>query len=156
MNIKKMKLSKSEKRIERDLELGSYSRTEIVFDEVWKFFARNKEFLEDFYRTIRKYRGGISSITQNVADYGDDSFAKMIFSTSNTKIFLEDGVSEDYLKNNLNVSETDVLRAISVKSQKPNYSEFFALSSSMSQVFRLYPTKEFYELANTEDVTKGV
>jgi hypothetical protein len=42
-----------------------------VFDEVWRFFAQSKGFLEEMYRTLRKYKAGIGSITQSLADYGE-------------------------------------------------------------------------------------
>jgi len=140
-----------------DLVRGTYPRTLIVFDEVWRFFAQSKSFLEEMYRTLRKYKAGIVSITQNLADYGDESFAKMIFTNSFTKIFLQNGAAAEFLKQTFDLPESDIERALSVTSKKPIYSEFFALSPTMSQVFRLYPTKEFYELANTENVsiTKG-
>lgn len=136
----------------RDLEEGKHPRTLVVFDEVWRFFAQSKDFLEELYRTLRKYRAGVCSVTQNIADYGDESFAKMIFSTSCTKIFLQAGASADFLRNTLDLPESDVERALSVASRKPLYSEFFALAPKMSQVFRLHPTKEFYALANTENI----
>lgn len=137
----------------QDLVLGVYPKTIIVFDEVWRFFAHSKSFLEEMYRTLRKYKAGIVSITQNLADYGDEAFAKMIFTNSYTKIFLQNGATREYLKNTFDLSDTDIFRALSVSSQKPKYSEFFALSSNMSQVFRLYPTDQFYELANTENIS---
>lgn len=136
-----------------DLLNGTYTRTLIVFDEVWRFFAQSKTFLEEMYRTLRKYRAGIVSITQNLADYGDEAFAKMIFTNSFTKIFLQNGAAAEFLKQTFDLPESDVERALSVTSKKPVYSEFFALSPTMSQVFRLYPTKEFYDLANTENVS---
>lgn len=136
-----------------DLTKGTYSRTLIVFDEVWRFFAQSKSFLEEMYRTLRKYRAGIVSITQNLADYGDEAFAKMIFTNSFTKIFLQNGAAAEFLKETFDLPESDISRALSVTSKKPVYSEFFALSPTMSQVFRLYPTPEFYELANTENVS---
>lgn len=138
----------------RDLEQGRHPRTLIVFDEVWRFFAQSKEFLEELYRTLRKYRAGVASITQNVADYGDEAFAKMIFSTSCTKLFLQGGASADFLGNTLDLPESDIQRALSVASKKPHFSEVFALTPSMSQVLRLYPTKEFYDLANTENIVE--
>ncbi len=141
----------------KDLANGRFPRTEVVFDEVWKFFSQTSWLLEEMYRTFRKYKAGIVSITQNLADYGDEAFAKMIFTCSFTKIFLQNGANGEYLKQTFDMTESDIRRALSVTSKKPVYSEFFALSSSMSQVFRLYPTQEFYELANTENVsvTKG-
>lgn len=136
-----------------DLTKGTYSRTLIVFDEVWRFFAQSKSFLEEMYRTLRKYRAGIVSITQNLADYGDEAFAKMIFTNSFTKIFLQNGAAAEFLKQTFDLPSTDIARALSVTSKKPIYSEFFALSPTISQVFRLYPTPEFYQLANTENVS---
>ncbi len=138
----------------RDLVKGTYPRTLVVFDEVWRFFAQSRSFLEEMYRTLRKYKAGIVSITQNLADYGDDAFAKMIFTNSYTKIFLQNGAAAEYLKNTFDLPDSDIQRAISVTSKKPFYSEFFALTPTMSQVFRLYPTKEFYDLANTENISK--
>lgn len=136
-----------------DLVIGTYPRTLIVFDEVWRFFAQSKTFLEEMYRTLRKYRAGIVSITQNLADYGDEAFAKMIFTNSFTKLFLQNGASAEFLKDTFDLPASDISRALSVTSKKPKYSEFFALSAAMSQVFRLYPTAEFYALANTENIS---
>ena len=136
----------------KDLMDGRYSRTVIVFDEVWRFFAQSKSFLEEMYRTLRKYRASVVSVTQNLADYGDDAFAKMLFTNSFTKIFLQNGASAEYLKNTFDLPQSDIDRALSVTSKKPYYSEFFVLTPIMSQVFRLYPTKEFYSLANTENI----
>lgn len=138
-----------------DLTKGSYPRTLIVFDEVWRFFAQSKTFLEEMYRTLRKYRAGIVSITQNLADYGDESFAKMIFTNSFTKIFLQNGAAAEFLRETFDLPESDIRRALSVTSKKPCYSEFFALSPTLSQVYRLYPTEEFYRLANTENISSG-
>jgi type IV secretory pathway VirB4 component len=135
-----------------DLVKGKFPRSLIIFDEVWRFFAQSKTFLEEMYRTLRKYKAGIVSITQNLADYGDEAFAKMIFTNSLSKIFLQNGASREILKNSFDLPDTDISRALSVTSRKPIYSEFFCLSPSMSQVFRLYPTDEFYKLANTENI----
>lgn len=137
-----------------DLVKGTYSRTLIVFDEVWRFFAQSKSFLEEMYRTLRKYKAGIASITQNLADYGDEAFAKMVFTNSFTKIFLQNGATAEFLKQTFDLPDSDISRALSVTSKKPLYSEFFVLSPTMSQVFRLYPTPEFYRLANTENISQ--
>ncbi|MBL7716628.1 MAG: hypothetical protein JNL01_14280 [Bdellovibrionales bacterium] len=137
----------------RDLVDGRHSRTLVVFDEVWRFFAHSKGFLEEMYRTLRKYKAGIVSITQNLADYGDEAFAKMLFTNSFTKIFLQNGATAEFLKNTFDLPESDIQRALSVTSKKPYFSEFFALTPVMSQVFRLHPTQEFYALANTENIS---
>lgn len=133
-----------------DLSVGSVSETIVVFDEVWRFFTECRGFLEEMYRTFRKYRAGIVSITQNLNDYGDDSFAKMVFTNSYSKIFLQGGASGEYLTRNFDMAESDVLRATSAQSRKPYYSELFLKTPSISQVFRLVPTPELYQIANSE------
>ena len=137
----------------KDLVRGNFSRTIIVFDEVWRFFAQSRSFLEEMYRTLRKYKAGIVSVTQNLADYGDDAFAKMVFTNSYTKIFLQNGASAEYLRETFDLSESDIKRAVSVSSKKPYFSEFFALTPNLSQVYRLFPSEEFYQLANTENIS---
>jgi len=136
-----------------DLVQGRYPKTLIVFDEVWRFFAQSKSFLEEMYRTLRKYRAGIVSITQNLADYGDESFAKMLLTNSFTKIFLQNRAAAEFLKETFDLPESDIERALSVTSKKPYYSEFFVLTPNMSQVFQLHSTKDFYDLANTENIS---
>lgn len=136
-----------------DLIQGKYPKSLIVFDEVWRFFSQSQSFLEEMYRTLRKYRAGIVSITQNLSDYGNDKFAKMLFTNSYTKIFLQNGASAEYLKDTFDLAESDIQRALSVTSKKPYYSEFYSLTPNISQVFRLHPTEEFYKLANTENIS---
>jgi hypothetical protein len=135
-----------------DLKKGVHPRTLVVFDEVWRFFKGVKDYIEEMYRTFRKYSAGIVSITQNAADYGDDEFSKMIFSNTFTKIFLENGATRELLSSSLDLTLSDVERALSVASKKPHYSEFFVKSGAMSQILRLYPEQEFYALANTENI----
>lgn len=135
-----------------DLKNGTHPRTIVVFDEVWRFFKGVKDYIEEMYRTFRKYSAGVVSITQNAADYGDDEFSRMIFSNSFTKIFLQGGASRSLLSAGLDLNSSDIERALSVASKKPVYSEFFVSSGAMSQVMRLYPSEEFYALANTENI----
>jgi hypothetical protein len=136
-----------------ELKEGKSPKTLVVFDEVWRFFKGVRDFIEEMYRTFRKYSAGIVSISQNAADYGDDEFARMIFSNSFTKIFLEGGASRNLLTSGMDLSNSDIARAMAVASRKPIYSEFFVSSGQMSQIMRLYPSSEFYKIANTENIT---
>ena len=138
------------------LEKRDGSKTLIIFDEVWKFFAEASSFLEEMYRTLRKYFAGIVSITQNLSDYGNDSFAKLVVTNSNTKILLQNGASSKILKTTLDLSDSDTERALSVHSKKGEYSEFLALTPQFSQIFRLYPSEDLYRLANTESAEREI
>lgn len=125
----------------------------IVFDEVWKFFSQASGFLEEMYRTFRKYRAGIVSVTQNLGDYGNDEFAKTVISNSYHRVLLQGAASNEALEQLLDMNESDRARFLSVASKKNEYSEFWLGTSTVSQILRLYPSKRLFELANTESIS---
>lgn len=135
---------------------GSSERTLIVFDEVWKFFAQAQGFLEEMYRTLRKHRAGIVSITQNLADYGDSGFARLVVTNSYSRILLQNGADAALLKSLLDLSPSEIKRALSVHSKKPEYSEFLLLTPDYAQVMRLVASPKLYDLANSEHIQMEV
>ena len=138
------------------LKTNKSGRTIIIFDEVWKFFSQASGFLEEMYRTFRKYGAGIVSVTQNMSDYGDDAFAKLVISTSFSRILLQGAASSEILKRTLDLGDSEVKRFLSVASKKNEYSEFWFGAPKISQILRLYPSKELFELANSENIQKEV
>lgn len=130
--------------------------TIIVFDEVWKFFSQASGFLEEMYRTFRKYRAGIVSVTQNLSDYGDDAFAKLVITNSFHRILLQGAASSEVLNKTLDMDESDMKRFMSIASKKNEYSEFWLGTPKFSQVYRYYPSKALFELANSENIQKEV
>ncbi len=139
------------------LEKKHSEKTIIVFDEVWKFFAEARGFLEEMYRTFRKYGAGIVSVTQSMSDYGDEAFAKLVISTSFSKILLQGAASSDILTRTLDLNESDIARFLSVASKKNEYSEFWLGLPKGSQILRHYPSKALFQLANSENIqSEGV
>lgn len=141
-------------RIWTELKTSNAARTLVVFDEVWKFFAQASGFLEEMYRTFRKYGAGIASVTQSLADYGDDAFARMVITNSFNRILLQGAANAEMLKVALDMSDSDVSRFLTVASKKNHYSEFLHCTPKFSQILRLHPSKELFELANSEDIQK--
>jgi len=135
------------------LKKGTNAPTLIVFDEVWKFFSQASGFLEEMYRTFRKYRAGIASVTQNLSDYGDNAFAKLVITNSFHRILLQGAASGEILARTLDMSESDRKRFLSVASKKNEFSEFWLGTPKFSQILRLYPSKKLYELANSENIS---
>ncbi len=127
-------------------------RSIVVFDEVWKFFKSASSYLEEMYRTFRKYRAGIVTVTQNLSDYGDDDFAKLIISISYMRILLQGAATSSVLSETLDLEASDIERLQSVSSQKGAYSEFWLGTPNFSQIMRLYPTETLYKLANSENL----
>jgi len=138
------------------LKNQSSGPTIIVFDEVWKFFSQAAGFLEEMYRTFRKYRAGIASVTQNLSDYGDSAFAKLVITNSFHRILLQGAASSEILERTLDMNESDKKRFLSVASKKNEYSEFWLGTPKFSQIMRLYPSKKLFEIANSENIQKEV
>lgn len=135
------------------LKKGQNAPSIIVFDEVWKFFSQASGFLEEMYRTFRKYRAGIASVTQNLSDYGDNAFAKLVITNSFHRILLQGAASGEILERTLDMSESDRKRFLGVASKKNEFSEFWLGTPKFSQILRLYPSKTLYELANSENIS---
>lgn len=144
------------KSIWRRLADHKAPRSIVVFDEVWKFFASSSAYLEEMYRTFRKYHAGIISVTQSLADYGEDAFAKLIVQISHTKILMQAAATSSVLKQTLDISDDEIKRLLSLASHKGHFSEFWLGTPDFNQILRLYPNPELYSLANTENLlTEG-
>jgi type IV secretory pathway VirB4 component len=138
------------------LKQNTSGPTLIVFDEVWKFFSQAAGFLEEMYRTFRKYRAGITSVTQSLSDYGNDAFAKIVITNSFHRILLQGAASSEVLQHALDIDESDKKRILSVASIKNEFSEFWLGTPKFSQILRLYPSKALFELANSESIQSKV
>ena len=84
--------------------LSAISQNSYTDFDVWRRFAAalvsgcKQDFLEEMYRTFRKYGAGIASVTQNLADYGDEAFAKLIVTNSFNRILLQGAASTEVLE----------------------------------------------------------
>lgn len=134
------------------LKQNSSGPTLIVFDEVWKFFSQAAGFLEEMYRTFRKYRAGITSVTQSLSDYGNDTFAKIVITNSFHRILLQGAASSEVLEHALDIDESDKKRILSIASKKNEFSEFWLGTPKFSQILRLYPSNALFDLANSENI----
>lgn len=76
-----------------------------VIDEAWRFIAKGSNpiaarFIEQGFRTARKYNGGFGVIFQQLADMTGSIQGKAVASSSDTKFILRQGNFEEYLKEN--------------------------------------------------------
>ncbi len=138
------------------LKANTSGPTLIVFDEVWKFFSQAAGFLEEMYRTFRKYRAGIASVTQSLSDYGDAAFARVVIVNSFHHILLQGAATAEILERVLDLDESDRKRALGVASKKNEFSEFWLRTPKFSQVLRLYASTALFDLANSENSQKAV
>lgn len=100
----KIKESRSERKI-------------IYLDEAWRLIGNNAEsanFVYKMFKTIRKYGGAVTAITQDINDFftlQEGKFGKGILNNSSVKtIFQLEENDLKLLKENLNLSEEEILK----------------------------------------------
>ena len=100
----KIKESRSEKKI-------------IYLDEAWRLIGNSADsanFVYKMFKTIRKYGGAVTAITQDINDFftlEDGKFGKSILNNSSVKtIFQLEENDLRLLKENLNLSEEEILK----------------------------------------------
>ena len=90
----------------------------IVFDEVWSLLKSEEGavFIEELYRTMRKYNAMVLSITQDIADFADSSIARALLSNTYQYIILRQtntGNSERIREIlDLNSSEEELIKSV--------------------------------------------
>lgn len=89
----------------------------IYLDEAWRLIGNNSEtanFVYKMFKTIRKYGGAVTAITQDINDFftlEDGKFGKGILNNSSIKtIFQLEENDLKLLKENLNLSEEEILK----------------------------------------------
>lgn len=76
-----------------------------VIDEAWRFIAKGSNpiaarFIEQGFRTARKYNGGFGVIFQQLADMNGSIQGQAVASSSDIKFIMRQGNFEEYLKEN--------------------------------------------------------
>lgn len=93
----------------------------LYLDEVWKMINKN-EYTADFvfrlFKTIRKYGGAATAITQDISDFfmlDDGKYGKGILNNASSKIFFQMEENDlNILKNVVNLSEEECIRLINM------------------------------------------
>lgn len=129
------------------------TRKFLLIDEAWSLLntENTATFLENAYRTFRKYRCSVIAITQQVEDFTRTIAGKTILANAVNRIFLAQNPEViERMKDTLSLipSEISVLKAI--KTQKGLYSEAFVKLEERQGVIRLIPSPFSYWLFTTD------
>lgn len=133
----------------------------IVFDEVWSLL-RSEEgaaFIEELYRTMRKYNAMVLSITQDIEDFSTSSVARALLSNTHQMMILRQttGSNSERIGKilDLNHSEEELIKTLT---QKPGvYSEvFLKLSGVGSGRMCIAPSPIEYWFATTSAADKDI
>jgi len=112
----------------------------LAIDEAWSIMDNRTvmQFIETVARRIRKYRGALGIITQNIADFKKNAATKAIFDTSAWKFYLEqspDSLAAAQNSGDFHFGQTELYLLGTIKKRAPYYSEILIKNSSSGGFF---------------------
>jgi conjugal transfer ATP-binding protein TraC len=125
----------------------------LLIDEAWSLLNTENTavFLENAYRTFRKYRCSVIAITQQVEDFTRTIAGKTILANAVNRIFLAQNPEViERMKETLSLTEAEVNILNSIKTRKGKYSEAFVKLEERQGIIRLIPSEFSYWLFTTD------
>jgi conjugal transfer ATP-binding protein TraC len=125
----------------------------LLIDEAWSLLNTENTavFLENAYRTFRKYRCSVIAITQQVEDFTRTIAGKTILANAVNRIFLAQNPEViERMKETLSLTEAEVNILNSIKTRKGEYSEAFVKLEERQGIIRLIPSEFSYWLFTTD------
>jgi type IV secretory pathway VirB4 component len=102
----------------------------VVFDEVWSLLTNPAaaELLEELYRTSRKYRCAILSISQSVDDFTGSSIASALINNSATTYLLRHRAGHDVIAETFHLNDREKFVFEGLEMRRGEYSELLILA----------------------------
>jgi len=127
------------------------SRKIVVFDEVWRLLdsPSSARLLAELYRTSRKYRCSILSISQSVEDFTASSIASALINNSATVYLLKHRRGHDLVADQFRLNEREVSVFRSLEMRRGEYTEALVLYGDHHFLARVVLTPLEYWIATT-------
>lgn len=125
----------------------------LVFDECWKLLQSQAglSFIEEVFRTFRKYFASAIAISQNIDDFAKSKIAGAILSNSATKwILMQKGADRKRLEEVLELNPNEMALISSLRQERGRFSEAFLISGEDRAVVAVESTPMEYWLATTD------
>jgi conjugal transfer ATP-binding protein TraC len=125
----------------------------LVFDECWRLLESQAglSFIEEVFRTFRKYFASAIAISQNIDDFAGSKIAGAILSNSATKwILMQKGADQKRLGEVLQLNPNEMELVASLSQERGKYSEAFLLSGDNRTVVAVESTPLEYWLSTTD------
>lgn len=129
----------------------------VVFDEVWTLLSSpaSARLLEELYRTSRKYRTSILSISQSVKDLTDSTVAEALVNNSASAYLLRHAKGHDEIGDTFHLNGRERALFEGLESRHGEYSEALVLSGSRHFLGRVVLTALEYWIATTHPADIG-
>lgn len=114
-----------------------------VFDECWEFMKNNTDYIEECYRTFRKFDGSAIAITQSITDFlsANNQIGEIVFNNTCHKFYFK----QDRIPRNL-IHDEDSDLITGLETIQGRYSEFLYKDEFLRKQCRFYPNPLEYEL----------
>lgn len=124
----------------------------VVYDECWKLLMNDTAaaLQSELYRTARKLKTGVVSITQKLEDFLAAPSAKAVLSNTTTTFLLKHKDGHEKVAEMLSMNERELELFRGLKSEKGFYSEFFLKQENGSAVCRYAPSPFEYWVNSTD------
>lgn len=127
----------------------------VIFDEVWALMntPEGAVFLEELYRTMRKYNAAVFSISQDIGDFSESNIARALMSNVKQKVILRQSseFSRQAVQKALGLSEAEMWLIGQIRSQKGEYSECVLSVEGMPSIkVGIVPSPEELWMATTD------
>jgi conjugal transfer ATP-binding protein TraC len=125
----------------------------VVFDECWALLKDEAgiAFIEEVFRTFRKYHAAAIAISQNIDDFAKSQIAGAILSNSAIKwVLMQRGADQDRLREVLQLNPNEMQLVTSLQQERGRYSEAFLMAGDQRGLVVVESTPLEYWLATTD------
>jgi hypothetical protein len=131
----------------------------VVFDEVWSLLTNPTaaELLEELYRTSRKYRCSILSISQSVDDFTRSPIAQALVNNSATTYLLRHRAGHEVIAQTFHLNDRETYVFEGLEMRRGEYSEILVLAGRQHHFLaRVVLTPLEYWIATTHPADSAV
>jgi len=140
----------------REVQRDRNEKKFLVFDECWKLLKSDSGFIEEVFRTFRKYNSSAIAISQNLDDFAKSKIAGAILPNCAIKWLLMQGNSDSTrLQAVLGLNPNEIELISSLKQEKGHYSEAFLMAGAEHSVVVIEATPLEYWIATTHPKDLG-
>ncbi|MBS1983081.1 MAG: ATP-binding protein [Bdellovibrionales bacterium] len=125
----------------------------LVFDECWRLLKNDSGlvFIEEVFRTFRKYRASAIAISQDMDDFAKSKIASAILPNCSVKWCLTQGqIDYGRLQETLSLNDNEVALVKSLRQEKGFFSEAFLVANDNHTVAVIESTPLEYWIATTD------
>lgn len=137
----------------REIQKDRSTKKFLVFDECWKLLKNESGivFIEEVYRTFRKYKASAIAISQDIDDFAKSKISSALLANCSIKWLLTQGqVDSEKLRNTLGLNENEVDLVKSLHQEKGKYSQVFLIAQKNRSLCVIESTPIEYWIATTD------